>query len=207
MKWLLLCLLLFACIPFYSQNFYGGVLIGFTASQVDGDSYAGYNRIGLCGGVFVRREISPLFNLNMEVRYASRGAFNPAADDNAGKYLLGLHYIDIPLWMDIKIKNYGAFEIGVIPGYLFHTAGKDDAGKMPGDYLVVFKKLDVGTLLGISIRLMEKFSLSIRYSYSIFSIREVKSATATYSWFGSMLGHSQGDFNNYLTTGIRYQLK
>jgi len=37
-----------------SQNFEGGALVGLTASQIDGDNYRGYNKVGLQGGGWVR---------------------------------------------------------------------------------------------------------------------------------------------------------
>jgi len=62
MKWLLLCLLLFACIPFYSQNFYGGVLIGFTASQVDGTPMLATIELGFAEA-FLYAGKFPLFSI------------------------------------------------------------------------------------------------------------------------------------------------
>lgn len=190
-----------------AQNFSGGVLLGFTASQVDGDSYSGYDKLGLQGGVFVSHELLPYLDARLEIRYASRGARNPASDDNTGSYLLSLHYIDVPVMAALKIKNYGTVDLGLIPGYLFAANGEDDGGKLPDEYLVDYHKFDMGLLLGFTIKLIEKASVSIRYSYSIFSIRDLESAGAYYSWFGKIFGHSQGDFNNYLTLGINYRLK
>jgi hypothetical protein len=107
----------------------------------------------------------------------------------------------------IKIKNYGAFELGLIPGYLFSATGEDEFGSLPDDALVDFRKFDLGLLLGVNIRFIEKFSITLRYSYSFFSIRDLESAGAYYSWFGKVFGHSRGDFNNYLTMGINYQIR
>jgi hypothetical protein len=39
----------------YSQQFEGGVLGGLTASQIDGDSYKGYNKVGIQAGAWVHR--------------------------------------------------------------------------------------------------------------------------------------------------------
>jgi len=188
-----------------SQEFHGGVLLGLTASQVDGDSYAGYDKLGIQGGIFVTRELTSYLDARLEIRYASRGARNPASDDNTGSYLLALHYVDLPVMGALRIKNYGSFELGLIPGYLFAVNGEDDNGTLLDGALVDFRKFDLGILVGGNIRIAEKFSLSLRYSYSIFSIRE--SAGDNYSWFGKIFGHSHGDFNNYLTMGINYQIR
>jgi hypothetical protein len=190
-----------------AQAFSGGIVFGITASQVDGDSYSGYDKLGLQGGVYVTREILPYLDARLEIRYASRGARNPASDDNTGSYLLALHYIDLPVMAAFKVRNYGSAELGLVPGYMFAANGEDDGGKLPDDYLVEYHKFDLGILFGLNIRLVQKVSISIRYTYSILSIRDLESAGAYYSWFGKIFGHSQGDFNNYLSLGLNYTLR
>jgi hypothetical protein len=207
MRLALLTLYLLCLSSLNAQSFKGGILLGFTASQIDGDSYSGYDKLGLQGGVFITREILPYLDARFEIKYTSRGARNPASEDNIGSYLLTLHYVDLPVIAAFKVKNYGSADIGLVPGYMFAAGGEDDAGKLPKDYLVEFHKFDLGLLIGLSIRLTQKASVSLRYSYSIFSIRDLETAGAYYSWFGKIFGHSRGDFNNYLTLGINYNLK
>jgi len=190
-----------------AQTFHGGILFGFSAAQVDGDSYAGFDKPGLQGGVFVSTPLTPYLGARLEIKYTGRGARNPASDDNTGAYKLGLHYIDLPVLATISIKQVASIEIGLVPGYLFAAQGEDDAGKLPEEYLVDFKKFDLGTLLGVSINISQKIAVNIRYSYSILSIRDLESAGAYYSWFGQLFGNSEGDFNNYLTLGFNYLLK
>jgi opacity protein-like surface antigen len=204
---LLPAILIIGCLTGYPQTFHGGITAGITASQVDGDSYAGFDKLGLQGGVFVSTALTGYLNAHLEIRYASRGARNPASEDNTGEYRLGLHYIDLPVLCALKIYKFGCVEAGLVPGYLFAAQGEDEAGELPKDYLIEFRKFDLGTLLGIRINLTEKISGNLRYSYSIFSIRDLESAGSYYSWFGKIFGHSRGDFNNYLTLGINYQIK
>jgi len=186
-----------------AQIFHGGVLLGITASQVDGDSYAGYDKLGLQGGVFIKTSLAKSLDARLEIRYASRGARNPASDDNTGSYFLALHYIDLPVSAAIKIKEYGSFEIGLIPGYLFTVNGEKDNGILVDS----FHSFDLGTLFGIQVNFTEKIALNVRYSYSIFSIRDREEAGYYYSWFGKIFGHSRGDFNNYLTMALCYQIR
>jgi hypothetical protein len=204
--WLLLASF-FVPMACFAQPFHGGVTGGLTASQVDGDSYSGYNKPGLQGGVFISTGLLPYLDARLEIKYSSRGARNPASDDNTGAYKLSLHYIDVPVMAVIKIKKFGGIELGLIPGYLFAASGEDDAGKFSEEYLVAFRKFDLGTLVGANINLSKRISLSIRYSYSIFSIRDLETAGAYYSWFGKIFGHSRGDFNNYIALGLNYEIK
>jgi hypothetical protein len=204
---ILIILLSIGWLPVQAQPFIGGITGGFTASQVDGDSYAGYNRLGLQGGVFVFTQLTPVFGARLEIRYASRGALYSVKDDPSVYYRLGLHYIDLPLSATASVGRFGAVEAGLVPGYLFAATGRDASGKLPDDYLVAFRKFDLGTLLGVHVALTKKLSFSIRYSYSLFSIRDPDLAGSYYSWFGKLFGHSRGDFNNYLTTSLCLRLK
>lgn len=202
----LLTMLVSGFVPAFSQRFTGGITAGFTASQVDGDSYAGYNKLGFQCGVYVLAPLTPVLGGRLEIRYASRGALH-SGNDNTGYYRLGLHYIDIPVSATITVRRFGWLEAGLVPGYLFAAGGRDEDGKLPKDYLVEFRKFDLGTLLGATINLTGKLSLHLQYSYSLFSIRDPNVAGSYYSWFGKLFGHSQGDFNNYLSTSLCLQLK
>lgn len=202
-----LVILLFSGSELLSQPFHGGITAGFTASQIDGDSYSGYSKPGLQAGVFVSAELLQWLDARMEIKYTSRGARNLADDNNTGSYLLGLHYIDIPVMASLKYRKIGALELGLVPGYLFKAAGEDDAGKLPDEYLVNFRKFDLGLLVGAEINILQNLAVNMRYSYSIFSIRDLESAGSYYSWFGKIFGHSKGDFNNYLSLGISYRIK
>ena len=204
--WFLLTLVSCAA-AFHAQSFQGGILFGITGSQVDGDSYAGYNKPGFQGGVFIHRDLTPHLAIGLEIKYTGRGARNPASDDNTGFYKLSLHYIDIPVYGAIHIHDLVALDIGLIPGYLFTAKGEDDAGSLPEEYLVDFNKFDLGTLIGISINITPKLAFCLRHSYSLLSIRDLESAGAYYSWFGKLFGHVSGDFNNYLSLSFHYRLQ
>lgn len=206
-QFLLFILILLYCSRSFSQAFHGGVLAGITASQVDGDSYAGFDKLGFQGGVFIITPITHGIDARMEIKFTSRGAKNPASEDNTGFYKLGLFYIDLPVLAAIKVKQLGSIEFGLIPGYLFAATGEDDYGKIPAESLVDFHKFDLGTLLGISFNVSEKIALNLRYSYSILSIRDLESANDYYSWFGNLFGFSEGDYNNYLSFGVNYLIK
>lgn len=204
-KLIVLIVLLLSMMAAKSQIFNGGLMLGLTASQVDGDSYSGYNKPGLLGGVFVSTELFPNLNGRLEIRYAARGAKNPASDNNTGFYQLSLHYIDIPVLVAYRVKEYGALEIGLIPGYLISATGEDDGGKLPDEALTGYHKFDLGLLMGININLIPRLGVYVRYGYSFLSIRN--SAGAYYSWFGKIFGNSVGDFNNYLSFGLQYTIR
>ena len=74
-----------------AQGFHGGLVGGFTTSQVDGDEHDGFHRIGAYGGVFV----SPKFSENsvvvpeFQLTFSQKGA---ASSDRSFKTTIG--YVD-----------------------------------------------------------------------------------------------------------------
>jgi hypothetical protein len=206
-KLLILFLLIPAFIPIQAQPFHGGILAGFTASQVDGDSYAGFDKAGIQAGVFVSTALSPVIDTRLEIRYTMRGARNNSTPDNTGMYRLTLNYIDLPVLLSVKVKNLGTVEAGLVPGYLFAASGRDDNGRMPNASLAEFKKFDLDTRIGLNIFLTEKIAVNLHYSYSLFSIRDREVENASYTWFGKLFGNEAGNFNNYLVFGLYYTIR
>ncbi len=200
-------MILFLLIPqvFYAQRFNGGVILGITASQVDGDSYAGFDKLGVQGGVFVNTPISRKAGLQMEIKYVGRGARKKTTENDPEIYKLTLHYIDIPVLIYYEVQKKIILEAGVLSGYLFGAGGEDSGGKLDKDYLVDFKKFDLDWLLGLRYRFNDNISVGIRYSYSLFSIRDYENTSANYSLIANLLGYSTGDYNNYLSFGLFYQ--
>ena len=56
-KFIFLCLSIFIFASLQAQNFNGGIVAGMIASQYDGDSYAGFNRLGATAGGFVNYQL------------------------------------------------------------------------------------------------------------------------------------------------------
>ncbi|MBN2612287.1 MAG: PorT family protein [Bacteroidales bacterium] len=190
-----------------SQTFSGGVLGGVSASQVDGDSYAGFDKVGLHGGVFVRTSFTNKMGMQMEIKYTGRGARKKTSETDPVVYQLSLHYIDIPLMMNFTARQKFIFEAGLVPGYLFALSGEDSGGKIDSEQLGEFKKFDLGWLLGFRYQFTDKVSAGIRYSYSLFSILDSESSNAKYGMIANLFGYNTGDYSNYLSMGVYYHFR
>ena len=62
-KKIALLLLIFLPDLIYAQGFNAGIRAGIIGSQVDGDTYEGFNKAGITAGLFVNRKLSDLFSL------------------------------------------------------------------------------------------------------------------------------------------------
>lgn len=90
-KFLLGAIFILICNYGIAQGFHGGLVGGFTTSQVDGDEHDGFHRVGAYGGVFV----SPKFSENsfvvpeFQLTFSQKGA---ASSDRSFKTTIG--YVD-----------------------------------------------------------------------------------------------------------------
>ena len=85
----------------FSQNFKGGIIGGISTTQVSGDNLGGYNKAGLCIGVFTQLPISPISNIKMEMEYIQKGSRNPKINQNNIPDI-STSYLEIPLSLNYK---------------------------------------------------------------------------------------------------------
>jgi opacity protein-like surface antigen len=188
-----------------AQRFNGGVLFGICASQVDGDTYAGFDKVGLQGGVFVNTKFTKAWGAQMEIKYNGKGARKKTSESDPETYSLTLHYIDLPLMVNFTIQDKFIIDAGFVPGYLFAKNGEEDGIKFSDEEIRAFKKVDLSWLLGLNYKITDNFIVNIRYSYSLFSIRDYENVNANYGIIAQIFGYTNGDYNNFLTMGIYYQ--
>jgi len=193
----ILAVLLF--IPFFSfsQYFEGGVVAGLSASQVDGDTYWGFNKLGLLGGGWVRRMFSDNVGGQLEVRYIMKGAYEAENVDNIVYYKLALHYADVPVLINYHYRDRVLFELGLSPEFLVYNQEYDQYGQTPED-APPFHLFNLSAIGGIGYIFLERFTANVRYNYSVIPIREHAS--------GQTYLLNKGQYNNVLTFSVYYQI-
>ena len=88
MKILLAIMICVFSINIHAQNFGGGLILGFSTSQVGGDNLAGFNKAGLLVGAYGNKSISELLSFQMEMTFIQKGSNNPKMnDDEHSNYL------------------------------------------------------------------------------------------------------------------------
>lgn len=78
-----------------TQRFKAGIIAGITASQIDGDASAGYNKVGLQGGLRGIIVLRPKQDASIELLFTQRGSRNEAKTPPYFKTTL--NYIEVPL--------------------------------------------------------------------------------------------------------------
>lgn len=158
----------------------GGLMAGANVSQVDGDGYKGYNKLGpALGGVIYIPVPDVEFGQgclawSMEVLYSGKGASGTGS--GAGSFMqsqdIRLTYAELPLqlnyWRGPRKSIYGA---GFALGYL--AASEEKIVTLSGQlYQFPFRKLDLSFLVTASFHIGAGFFVSPRFQYSLLSIRK-----------------------------------
>ncbi|HMT00106.1 MAG TPA: porin family protein [Saprospiraceae bacterium] len=152
-----------------SQNFYGSMVLGVNASQIDGDNAAGFNKPGLTGGFKIDYPISASLDISAELLYSSRGS-----RDNRENIKIDLNYIEMPLIVSFrdwyvekgdydKVRVDGGFSYG----YLFSAESNENS---LGPFVNELKKHDVSFVTGVAYMFTPKWGVNLRYTRSLFKM-------------------------------------
>lgn len=186
-----------------AQTFEGGIMAGFTAAQVDGDNFAGYNKSGFQAGVFTATSFSSKVGARFEVKYAGRGA-HQKYKEGSRYYKLSLHYIDLPLTLNYMVWDKLKLEAGISAGYLFKLY-EEGSGEYEGSVIEFtdksqYNNFDLGGIIGMDYPVFKHFTLNFRFYYSVLPIR--KDVTKNPEFYQGGGGFN----NNVLSFGVYYTL-
>lgn len=179
------------------QNFEGGVLGGLTASQIDGDNYRGYNKVGLQGGAWVRRKFTYTLEGQMEIRYVQKGALKTNTVKDPTYSRTALHYVDIPLMAQYVYNEQMVIELGIDPEVLVKARLEDENGIIPIPD-PTYNRFTMSAVAGLGYRFLEVFSVHFRFNYSILPIRAHPS--------GQTYLLNRGHYSNVLSFAVYYQI-
>ncbi len=188
-RFVFLFLIVFPCL-LSAQGFKAGLRVGVVGSQVDGDTYEGFNKAGITAGLFVNRKLSDLFSLQLEMNYIQKGSRKPL-DDNNTYYLMRVTYIEVPVLLQWHAGKLIDIFAGPSFGVLLNSHEETHFGEFKGPD---FEKNEIAARIGISYKLSEKWSVDGRYSSSITTIRP---SPAAYTPF-----FEKGQYNRLIEIGL-----
>lgn len=182
-----------------AQRFNGGVLAGFNGTQVEGDTYKGYNKPGILAGFYVETDVAPAIFLAMEIKYSQKGARNRPTLKQPEKYIMRLDYIDVPVYMAFRTSDRGSLLAGVSTGYLFRSKEFDNEGEFPIEDQHAFNNIDLQPFIGFQFDFLDKVKADLRFALSVLPIRGQPGDSATnYYWLNNQ-------FNNVISLALYYQ--
>jgi hypothetical protein len=196
---ILTLILLIISIPLFSQQFEGGFFGGVSASQIDGDNFAGYNKGGFTAGAYITREITRNINWKTEIRYIMKGSYQKYTEENPVYYKTTLHYAEIPILAQYFFKGKTFFEFGLVPEILLSSKEEDEGGIIPSDQTLPFHRFSLEATAGLGYFLTKNIAAGFRFNYSILTCRDHASGQTYYG--------NRGQYNNVLSFSIYYHFK
>ena len=192
----------FLTLSIQAQNFGGGVILGFGASQVGGDNLAGFHKAGLLVGAFTNTSISELLSFQMEITYIQKGSNNPTINDadhpNYLKEDISSSYIEIPLLLQYHQSNKLKIEGGLLAAYLIDGYYNDSNGKIPNEPNP-FINYDVGLFLGLDYKYSDNINLNTRICNSVLPI-----GSEDYNHPNTYNSSRKGKYNSVLSFALHY---
>ena len=154
-----------------AQRFEGGLLAGFNATQVEGDTYKGFHKPGLVAGFYVQTDVAPAIFGAMEIKYSQKGARNKIKENDPTKYIMRLGYIDIPAYMGFRTNDRGSIIAGLSTGFLVHAKEFDNYGEYPVEDQNAFNALDLQAMVGFQFDFLNNIKVDLRFALSVIPIR------------------------------------
>jgi hypothetical protein len=187
-----------------AQEFNGGIIAGGIISQVDGDTWKGYDKFGYLAGGYVSLKISPHSSFQMEMAYIQKGSRHNADSSNFydQTYLLRLHYLEIPVLYQYTFGRRFSLEAGpavdVLMGYEEEQDGISDPPTEP------IRNITLSGILGASVYLTHNLKANFRLNYSLMSLRDTD---APYPDAYRKMFFQYGQFNNVLSLSLMWDFK
>jgi hypothetical protein len=149
-------------------RFRGGIILGVNATQVDGDDYAGYHKLGLNGGFTAQLPISKNFFFSTEILYTQKGAKSRTFQGVPLQYRLKLNYAEIPLLFNFQEKHAVNFGLGLSYGRLIKIREFIDA--IEQDPFEDLKRNDIAGVANGNYLISDHLQLNLRFAYSLIPV-------------------------------------
>ncbi len=182
--------------------------IGLNACQIHGDSYSGYNKAGLFGGIAVNARLKQKISLELGFYFSQKGARHNQDPDKGDFtfYRVNLNYIDMPLSFRYKLNSAYFITLGPSIAYLINYKEENERGDWTNVYK--FNKFETGINFGLGRKIFqERMYVEVRTSNSITPIRNY-GILANLVFYPNPVARffNKGLYNNILTLLLTYNL-
>jgi hypothetical protein len=182
--------------PTSGQQFNAGVFGGVTASQVDGDTYGGFNKLGMTAGAFVNRYIEYDIYWQLELKYVMRGVYEAPDLSSNFLYKSSYHYLEFPMSVHYLFDEKIQAEAGISPEVLLFERFWDQDGVMDPSSYPDNRRVGLSVFAGVQYWFASTFGIGLRYTYSAIPFRKPE------EWNNPQY---RGYFHNVLCLTAAYQ--
>lgn len=145
---------------------------GMNASQVHGDSYMGFNKLGFAAGFFVNAAIDRNIYWQAEIKYGTRGVYKGPSDGDPTLYRSSYHILELPLSVHYLHDEKLMVEIGTSPELLVATAYWDEYGVMDSSTYPENRRFGLNVFAGVGYWFKPKLMVALRYTNSAIPFRD-----------------------------------
>lgn len=187
--------------------FTGGLILGANFTQVDGDDYYGYHKIGLNTGAFVYAHFNKVWGASMDLLFSQKGSRGAAVSEYPGvgpavdKYFIKLNYIEVPVTLHAIVCKFD-FEAGLSYARLMSS----DEYAIAAQSIVIdpdanrFNTSDINYVFGVRHDVYKRLALNFRFQYSVTPMRPYERIPYGFIW------GTDGQFNNMICLRAIYSL-
>lgn len=180
-----------------AQEFGASIIAGTTFSQVDGDRFGGYNKVGLTGGIEVNRVINEHWKGAFQLLYVDKGSRRKITEEDLLReiFILKFSYLEMPLLASYTSGDVSFF-FGPSIGVLLNAKRDTGLGFIEIDDI---NNTEIATRLGASYRFNESWSFNLQHSSSLLRIGNPYQG-------GIYLFTRNGLYNRLFTVSLSYAL-
>ena len=179
---------------------------GVSPSQVHGDNYSGFHKIGIIGGAGLETVFSEKMSMNLSFLFIQKGA---QKNQNLTKgdltaYYLNLNYLEIPLLITYTQQKI-IFDAGLSAAYLVNYYEADQNMVYTG--IFPFRKFDYCVKVGLGYNINQKWFVNFRSSNSFITTRPNRIKQGIY--YNNIISRTfnKGYYNNLLEFTLGYRIK
>ncbi len=166
-------LAIFFCLIFHEttiaqQRFRAGLIFGLNAAQLNGDDSAGYNKLGLNGGLRGTAMLRDKMDLVIEMLYSQRGSFERFV---VGDQKISLNYIEVPVMVSYKDwyqEEGDYYKVQAVGGFSYARLLNASAfGSLHDGEVENFNTNDFSFTIGFDVMFTKHFGLGTRWTRSL----------------------------------------
>lgn len=195
---LVIMILLIMTVSMNGQQFNAGFFGGLNVSQVSGDSFKGFNKLGFTAGFFVNSPIEQHFYWQAEIKYGTRGVYEGPSDGNPTLYKSSYHIVELPLSINYLFDKKILLELGTSPEVLITTRYWDENGLMDQSSYPDNRRFGLSVFAGIGYWFNDRMMAGLRYTNSAIPFRDPE------EWNNPQY---RGNFHNVISVTLGFRFK
>ena len=172
-----------------------GIFGGANISQVRGDAYQGFNKLGFNTGIYVNRLIEKNFYWQAELKFSSRGVYKGLSDTDQTLYKSAYYILELPLSIHYIFDEKIMLELGTSPELLLFTRFWDENGLLDKSSYPDNRRLGLSVFAGVAYWFNDRLMAGIRYTNSAIPFRDPE------EWNNPQY---RGYFHNVISLSLAY---